>query len=86
MPGVPDLGRQPRGDCRPAVEERVQAAGCGDRGADARCARGLRSADRRRLATNEAVIPYAVGVDIACRMKMTVLDVPVSASRTIRHV
>jgi len=23
------------------------------------------------------VIPYAVGVDIACRMKMTVLDIPV---------
>jgi tRNA-splicing ligase RtcB len=31
------------------------------------------------LATREAVIPYAVGVDIACRMKMTVLDLPVSA-------
>lgn len=30
------------------------------------------------LATEEAVIPYAVGVDIACRMKMTVLDLPVS--------
>src|SRR6187401_509310 len=30
------------------------------------------------LATNNAVIPYAVGVDIACRMKMTVLDLPVS--------
>ncbi len=29
------------------------------------------------LATRNAVIPYAVGVDIACRMKMTVLDVPV---------
>jgi tRNA-splicing ligase RtcB len=29
------------------------------------------------LATEHAVIPYAVGVDIACRMKMTVLDVPV---------
>jgi tRNA-splicing ligase RtcB len=28
------------------------------------------------LATHNAVIPYAVGVDIACRMKMTVLDVP----------
>ena len=26
------------------------------------------------LATGNAVIPYAVGVDIACRMKMTVLD------------
>src|SRR6267142_2537732 len=29
------------------------------------------------LATENTVIPYAVGVDIACRMKMTVLDVPV---------
>jgi tRNA-splicing ligase RtcB len=28
------------------------------------------------LATEGAVIPYAVGVDIACRMKLTVLDVP----------
>lgn len=31
------------------------------------------------LATDNAVIPYAVGVDIACRMKMTVLDLPLSA-------
>jgi len=31
------------------------------------------------LATDEAVIPYAVGVDIACRMKMTVLELPVTA-------
>jgi tRNA-splicing ligase RtcB len=30
------------------------------------------------LATKHAVIPYAVGVDIACRMKMSVLDLPVS--------
>jgi tRNA-splicing ligase RtcB len=30
------------------------------------------------LATHEAVIPYAVGVDIACRMKMSVLDLPVA--------
>src|SRR5436190_9806345 len=28
------------------------------------------------LATDSAVIPFAVGVDIACRMKMTVLDIP----------
>ena len=27
------------------------------------------------LATDNAVIPYAVGVDIACRMKLTVLDI-----------
>ncbi len=36
------------------------------------------------LATEGAVIPYAVGVDIACRMKLTVLDWPVSAL-TERH-
>ncbi len=28
------------------------------------------------LATDNVVIPYAVGVDIACRMKLTVLDLP----------
>src|SRR5689334_21469030 len=28
------------------------------------------------LATENTVIPYAVGVDIACRMKLTVLDTP----------
>ena len=31
------------------------------------------------LATEGAVIPYAVGVDIACRMRLTVLDLPVKA-------
>ena len=31
------------------------------------------------LATENAVIPFAVGVDIACRMKLTVLDLPVEA-------
>ncbi|MEW6238263.1 MAG: RtcB family protein [Candidatus Omnitrophota bacterium] len=31
------------------------------------------------LAARNAVIPYAVGVDIACRMKMTVLDLPPQA-------
>src|SRR5438046_1525129 len=31
------------------------------------------------LATRDAVIPYAVGVDIACRMKLTVFDLPVNA-------
>ena len=29
------------------------------------------------LATDNTVIPYAVGVDIACRMKLSVLDIPV---------
>lgn len=33
------------------------------------------------LATKGAVIPYAVGVDIACRMKLTVLDLPVGYLR-----
>src|SRR5688572_30388082 len=28
------------------------------------------------LATENSVIPYAVGVDIACRMKLSVFDVP----------
>jgi tRNA-splicing ligase RtcB len=28
------------------------------------------------LATENAVVPYAVGVDIACRMKLTVFDLP----------
>ncbi|MEM6329461.1 MAG: RtcB family protein [Planctomycetota bacterium] len=31
------------------------------------------------LACDNAVIPYAVGVDIACRMKLTVLDTPVES-------
>jgi tRNA-splicing ligase RtcB len=31
------------------------------------------------LATENAVIPYAVGVDIACRMKLSVLDMPVAS-------
>jgi tRNA-splicing ligase RtcB len=31
------------------------------------------------LATDGVVIPYAVGMDIACRMKMTVLDLPPTA-------
>ncbi len=30
------------------------------------------------LATEGAIIPYAVGVDIACRMKLSILDIPVS--------
>jgi len=29
------------------------------------------------LATDNAIIPYAVGVDIACRMKLTVVDIPI---------
>jgi tRNA-splicing ligase RtcB len=33
------------------------------------------------LATRNVVIPYAVGMDIACRMKLTVLDLPVSQLR-----
>lgn len=31
------------------------------------------------LACEDAVIPYAVGVDIACRMKLSVLDLPVDS-------
>jgi tRNA-splicing ligase RtcB len=35
------------------------------------------------LATRNAVIPYAVGVDIACRMKLTVLDIPAADLRKL---
>ncbi len=31
------------------------------------------------LATHNAIIPYAVGVDIACRMRLSVFELPVSA-------
>jgi tRNA-splicing ligase RtcB len=34
------------------------------------------------LATENAVIPYAVGVDIACRMKMSILDMPAETVTT----
>jgi tRNA-splicing ligase RtcB len=38
------------------------------------------------LATEGVVIPYAVGVDIACRMKISVLDMPPeSLDRTFEH-
>jgi len=37
------------------------------------------------LATNNAVIPYAVGVDIACRMKLSVLDMPMSDLKNRRE-
>src|SRR3954454_12937316 len=36
------------------------------------------------LATDNVVIPYAVGVDIGCRMKMTVFDRPASAIAGLR--
>ncbi len=34
------------------------------------------------LACDNAVIPYAVGVDIACRMKLSVLDMPAETIKT----
>ena len=36
------------------------------------------------LALENAVIPYAVGVDIACRMKLSVLDMPVDAGHPVQ--
>ncbi len=33
------------------------------------------------LATSNAVIPYAVGVDISCSMNLRVTDIPVSSLR-----
>ena len=44
---------------------------------DAHCGYGLPIGGV--LATKDAVIPYAVGMDIACRMCMTVIDWPVTA-------
>jgi len=38
------------------------------------------------LGTRGAVIPYAVGVDIACRMKMTVLDLPLTMLDNKEHL
>jgi len=37
------------------------------------------------LALENAVIPYAVGVDIACRMKLSVLDMPADSLRDSWH-
>lgn len=34
------------------------------------------------LATRDAVVPYAVGVDIACRVKLSVLDLPPESLKT----
>jgi len=69
----------------PADGRRLPAAGRRRRRADAGRAPGLRLPIGGVLATDAAVIPYAVGVDIACRMKMTVLDLPVSTLATGQH-
>ena len=37
------------------------------------------------LATENAVIPYAVGVDIACRMKLSVFDVPAGEMKRLNE-
>lgn len=37
------------------------------------------------LATDNAVIPYAVGVDIACRMRLSVFDVPADKLERLRE-
>jgi tRNA-splicing ligase RtcB len=39
----------------------------------------------RVLATDNAVIPYALGVDIDCRTKMTALDIPAGVWKTNRN-
>ena len=36
------------------------------------------------LALDGAVCPYAVGVDIACRMKLTVFDIPAREMKRVR--
>jgi len=38
------------------------------------------------LAVNNAVIPYAVGVDIACRMKLSVLPIPFKAYEAHKQI
>jgi tRNA-splicing ligase RtcB (3'-phosphate/5'-hydroxy nucleic acid ligase) len=38
------------------------------------------------LATDNAVIPYGVGVDIACRMMLTIFDAPPKVVRTEEHL
>ena len=38
------------------------------------------------LACENAVIPYAVGVDIACRMKLSVIDMPVETLESRRNL
>jgi tRNA-splicing ligase RtcB len=65
--GIEARGRAADGQC-------VRAAGCGGgrTHADAHVGYGLPIGGV--LATDNAVIPYAVGVDIACRMKLTVFD------------
>jgi tRNA-splicing ligase RtcB len=37
------------------------------------------------LATENSVIPYAVGVDIACRMKLSVFDIPASEMKKLNQ-
>lgn len=37
------------------------------------------------LACESAVIPYAVGVDIGCRMKLSILDLPTAKLKSDRH-
>jgi tRNA-splicing ligase RtcB len=37
------------------------------------------------LATENAVIPYAVGVDIACRMKLSIFDIPASETKRLNE-
>jgi tRNA-splicing ligase RtcB len=37
------------------------------------------------LATENTVIPYAVGVDIACRMKLSVFDIPASEMKRMHQ-
>ena len=62
-----------------ALDQMAQRAAPAERGArraDAGRAQGYGLPIGGVLATEGTVIPYAVGVDIACRMKLTVLDLP----------
>ena len=71
---IPNLGRQPRVDRGRSTEERVQTSRR-RRSRSCRTHVGYGLPIGGVLATRDAVI-HAVGVDIACRMKLTVLDLP----------
>ena len=67
-----DIDEQALGQMRQAVQLPVAVAGA--LMPDAHVGYGLPIGGV--LATANAVVPYAVGVDIACRMKLSVLDLP----------
>jgi tRNA-splicing ligase RtcB len=70
-PGAPKASTR----ARRSDEPRHASADFGRGSADAGRARRLRSAHRWSTRNEDAVIPYAVGVDIACRMRLSLYEV-----------